>query len=105
MYKRQVGYIPDNRVVGISKLARIVDIFGKRLQTQETMTAQVADTINNVLKPKGVAVVIDAAHQCMTTRGIHKTETSTVTSRMLGAFKENASTRTEFMNLIDSNKD
>tara|TARA_B100001113_G_scaffold323689_1_gene294852 strand:- start:1382 stop:1993 length:612 start_codon:yes stop_codon:yes gene_type:complete len=100
-----VGYIPDNRVVGISKLARIVDIFGKRLQTQETMTAQVADTINNVLKPKGVAVVIDAAHQCMTTRGIHKTETSTVTSRMLGAFKENASTRTEFMNLIDSNKD
>ena len=69
------------------------------------MTAQVADTINNVLKPKGVAVVIDAAHQCMTTRGIHKTETSTVTSRMLGAFKENASTRTEFMNLIDSNKD
>ena len=68
-----VGYIPDNRVVGISKLARIVDIFGKRLQTQETMTAQVADTINNVLKPKGVAVVIDAAHQCMTTRGIHKT--------------------------------
>ena len=100
-----VGYIPDNRVVGISKLARIVDIFGKRLQTQETMTAQVADTINNGLKPKGGAVVIDAAHQCMTTRGSHKTETSTVTSRMLGAFKENASTRTEFMNLIDSNKD
>ena len=82
-----VGYIPDQRVVGISKLARIIDIFGKRLQTQETMTAQVADTINNVLKPKGVAVVIDAAHQCMTTRGIHKTETSTVTSRMLGVFK------------------
>ena len=103
--KAHVAYIPEKRVVGISKLARIVDIFGKRLQTQETMTAQVADTINNVLKPKGVAVVIDAAHQCMTTRGIHKTETSTVTSRMLGAFKENASTRTEFMNLIDSNKD
>ena len=98
-----VGYIPDQRVVGISKLARIIDIFGKRLQTQETMTAQVADTINNVLKPKGVAVVIDAAHQCMTTRGIHKTETSTVTSRMLGVFKENAITRTEFMNLIHSN--
>ena len=98
-----VGYIPDRRVVGISKLARIIDIFGKRLQTQETMTAQVADTINNVLKPKGVAVVIDAAHQCMTTRGIHKTETSTVTSRMLGVFKENAITRTEFMNLIHSN--
>ena len=98
-----VGYIPDQRVVGISKLARIIDIFGKRLQTQETMTAQVADTINKVLKPKGVAVVIDAAHQCMTTRGIHKTETSTVTSRMLGVFKENAITRTEFMNLIHSN--
>ena len=98
-----VGYIPNQRVVGISKLARIIDIFGKRLQTQETMTAQVADTINNVLKPKGVAVVIDAAHQCMTTRGIHKTETSTVTSRMLGVFKENAITRTEFMNLIHSN--
>ncbi len=98
-----VGYIPDKRVVGISKLARIIDIFGKRLQTQETMTAQVADTINSVLKPKGVAVVIDAAHQCMTTRGIHKTETSTVTSRMLGVFKENDITRTEFMNLIHSN--
>ena len=101
--KAHIGYIPNNRVVGISKLARIVDVFGKRLQTQETMTAQVADTINNVLKPKGVAVVIDAAHQCMTTRGIHKTETSTVTSRMLGVFKENAITRTEFMNLIHSN--
>ena len=98
-----IGYIPNKRVVGISKLARIIDVFGKRLQTQETMTAQVADTINNVLKPKGVAVVIDAAHQCMTTRGIHKTETSTVTSRMLGIFKENAITRTEFMNLIHSN--
>ena len=101
--KAHVAYIPDKRVVGISKLARIIDVFGKRLQTQETMTAQVADTINNVLKPKGVAVVIDAAHQCMTTRGIHKTETSTVTSRMLGVFKENAITRTEFMNLIHSN--
>ena len=99
-----VGYIPNKRVVGISKLARIIDIFGKRLQTQETMTAQVADTINDVLKPKGVAVVIDAAHQCMTTRGIHKTETSTVTSRMLGAFKENPTTRSEFMNLIKPNQ-
>ena len=95
-----VGYIPDKRVVGISKLARIIDIFGKRLQTQETMTAQVADTINAVLKPQGVAVVIDAAHQCMTTRGIHKTETSTVTSRMLGAFRNNLDTRAEFMNHI-----
>ena len=76
-----IGYIPNKRVVGISKLARIIDVFGKRLQTQETMTAQVADTINKVLQPKGVGVIIDAAHQCMTTRGIHKTETSTVTSR------------------------
>ena len=81
-----VGYIPNKRVVGISKLARIVDIFGKRLQTQETMTAQIADTINRVLEPKGVAVVIDAGHQCMSTRGIHKTESSTITSRMLGIF-------------------
>ena len=77
-----IGYIPNKRVVGISKLARIIDVFGKRLQTQETMTAQVADTINKVLQPKGVGVIIDAAHQCMTTRGIHKTETSTVTSRI-----------------------
>ena len=97
-----IGYIPNNRVVGISKLARIVDVFGKRLQTQETMTAQIADAISNVLKPKGVAVVVDAAHQCMTTRGIHKSETSTVTSRMLGTFRKNANTRAEFMNLISS---
>ena len=97
-----IGYIPNKRVVGISKLARIVDVFGKRLQTQETMTAQVADTINKVLQPKGVGVIIDAAHQCMTTRGIHKTETSTVTSRMLGAFRKNANTRAEFMNLIST---
>ena len=72
-----VAYIPHKRVVGISKLARIVDVFAKRLQTQETMTAQIADTINEVLKPKGVAVVIDAQHQCMTTRGPHKSESST----------------------------
>ena len=91
-----IGYIPNKRVVGISKLARIIDVFGKRLQTQETMTAQVADTINKVLQPKGVGVIIDAAHQCMTTRGIHKTETSTVTSRMLGDFRDPA-TRTEFL--------
>ncbi len=97
-----VGYIPNSRVVGISKLARVVDIFGKRLQTQETMTAQIADTINRVLQPKGVAVVIDAAHECMSTRGIHKTESSTVTSQMLGIFKENPKTRSEFMNLIAS---
>ena len=76
-----VGYIPNKRVVGISKLARVVDIFGKRLQTQETMTALIADTIDKVLQPKGVAVVIDANHECMSTRGIHKTESSTITSR------------------------
>ena len=97
-----VGYIPNKKVVGISELARMVDLFGKRLQTQETMTAQIADTIEKVLNPKGVAVVIDAAHMCMTTRGIHKTETSTVTSRMLGTFRKNANTRAEFMNLISS---
>ena len=100
-----VGYIPNNRVVGISKLARVVEIFGKRLQTQETMTAQIADTIQKVLQPKGVAVVVDASHQCMTTRGIHKTESSTITSRMLGAFRDNPETRSEFMNLINSPKD
>ena len=97
-----IGYIPDKRVVGISKLARIADVFAKRLQTQETMTAQIADTINEVLKPKGVAVVIDAQHQCMTTRGTHKTESSTITSRMLGLFRTNSNTRNEFMNLINS---
>ena len=99
-----VGYIPNKRVVGISKLARIVDIYGKRLQTQETMTAQIADTINRVLEPKGVAVVIDAGHQCMSTRGIHKTESSTITSRMLGIFREKPETREEFMHLIHSPK-
>ena len=100
-----VGYIPNNRVVGICNLARVIEIFGKRLQTQETMTAQIADTIQKVLEPKGVAVVVDASHQCMTTRGIHKTESSTITSRMLGAFRDNPETRSEFMNLINSPKD
>ena len=95
-----VGYLPNKRIVGISKLARVVDIFGKRLQTQEVMTAQIANVINEVLEPKGVAVVMDAKHQCMTTRGIHKTESSTVTSSMLGAFRENPQTREEFMNMI-----
>ena len=97
-----IGYIPDKRIVGISKLARIADVFAKRLQTQEIMTAQIADTINEVLKPKGVAVVIDAQHQCMTTRGTHKTESSTITSRMLGLFRTNSNTRSEFMTLINS---
>ena len=98
--KVHVAYIPDKRVVGISKLARLVDVFGKRLQTQETMTAQIADTIDRVLQPKGVAVVVDAGHQCMTTRGVHKATTSTVTSRMLGLFRSDPRTRSEFMDLI-----
>ena len=98
--KAHVAYIPNKRIVGISKLARLVDLYAKRLQTQEAMTAQIADTIERVLKPKGVAIVIDAAHQCMSSRGVHKTETSTVTSRMLGAFRENPKSRMEFMNLI-----
>mgnify|MGYP001283156405 CR=1 FL=1 len=100
--KAHVAYIPNKRVVGISKLARIVDVYGKRLQTQETMTAQIADSIQRVLDPKGVAVVIDAAHQCMTTRGVHKTESTTITSRMLGVFRTDYRTRSEFMNLINN---
>ena len=98
--KAHIGYIPNNRVVGISKLARIVDVFGKRLQTQETMTSQIANVIQKVLDPKGVAVVIDASHQCMTTRGVHKPESSTVTSSMKGVFKENAVTRNEFLSFV-----
>ena len=98
--KAHIGYIPNNRVVGISKLARIVDVFGKRLQTQETMTSQIANVIQKVLDPKGVAVVIDASHQCMTTRGVHKPESSTVTSAMKRIFKENAVTRNEFLSFV-----
>ena len=98
--KAHVGYLPNKRIVGISKLARVVDIFGKRLQTQEVMTAQIANVINEVLEPKGVAVVMNAKHQCMTTRGVHKPESSTITSTMLGSFRENPDTRAEFMNLI-----
>ena len=98
--KAHIGYIPNNRVVGISKLARIVDVFGKRLQTQETMTSQIANVIQKVLDPKGVAVGIDASHQCMTTRGVHKPESSTVTSAMKGVFKENAVTRNEFLSFV-----
>ena len=101
--KAHVAYLPDQRVVGLSKLARVVDMFGKRLQTQETMTAQIADTINDVLQPRGVAVVIDAEHQCMSSRGVHKHGSSTITSRMIGVFRENQKSRMEFLNLI-SNK-
>ena len=95
-----IAYLPDRRVIGISKLARLVDVFAKRLQIQEKMTAQVANTLNEVLLPKGVAVVIEASHQCMTTRGVHKTGVSMVTSRMLGAFRDNHATRREFLSII-----
>ncbi len=97
-----VAYIPSKRVVGISKLARVVDVYAKRLQIQEKLTAQIADCIQQVLQPKGVAVIIDAAHQCMTTRGVHKCETNTITSRMTGLFKTDPRTRSEFMTLIAS---
>ncbi|TKT73816.1 GTP cyclohydrolase I FolE [Afipia massiliensis] len=92
-----VAYIPNGRVVGISKLARVVDVFAKRLQIQEKMTAQIANTINEVLKPQGVGVIIKAAHHCMATRGVHKADTDLVTSRMLGCFRDNALTRQEFL--------
>ena len=96
-----VAYMPNKRVVGISKLARLVDVYAKRLQIQETLTSQIAETIQRVLDPLGVAVIIDASHQCMTTRGVHKPESSTVTKRMLGVFKDDAEIRSEFMRLID----
>ncbi len=95
-----VGYIPNDKIVGISKIARMVDLFGRRLQVQERMTNQIADTIMDVLKPKGVAVVIDAQHLCMQMRGVQKRGTSIVTSSMLGAFRKRPETRAEFMNLI-----
>ncbi len=98
--KAHVGYLPAGRVVGISKLARVVDIFAKRLQIQEKLTAEVADTIDRVLQPRGVAVVIEATHMCMAMRGIHKTSSSTVTSRMLGGFRTDPTTRREFLTMI-----
>ena len=99
-----VGYLPRNKVVGISKLARVVEAFARRLQVQEKMTAQVANCIWNVLSPRGVGVVIEASHQCMTTRGIHKTNVSMVTSQMLGSFREDARTRAEFLRMIDNSR-
>lgn len=100
--KAHVAYIPKTRIVGISKLARLVDVYAKRLQTQERMTAEIAQTIEDVLQPEGVAVIIDAAHQCMTTRGVHKSETNTITSRMLGVFQTDHRTRAELMTMIAS---
>jgi GTP cyclohydrolase I len=98
--RAHVGYLPTNKVVGISKLARVVEAFARRFQVQEKMTAQIANTIQDVLKPKGVGVVIEAEHQCMTTRGIHKTGVSMVTSQMLGTIREDARSRAEFLRMI-----
>lgn len=94
-----VGYIPSGRVVGISKLARVVEVYAKRLQIQEKMTAQIANTINDVLQPQGVGVIIKASHHCMTTRGVHKPGSDLVTSRMLGCFRDNPLTRQEFLSM------
>jgi GTP cyclohydrolase I len=98
--RAHVGYLPHRRVVGISKLARLVDAYAKRLQIQEKLTAQIANTINEVLQPRGVAVMIEAGHQCMTTRGIHKPGVAMVTSRMLGAFRDDPSTRRELLAMV-----
>lgn len=102
--KAHVGYLPRNKVVGISKLARVVEAFARRFQVQEKMTAQIANCIEDVLKPKGVGVIIEAVHQCMTTRGIHKTDVSMVTSQMLGTFRKDARTRAEFLRMIDGGR-
>ncbi len=99
-----VGYLPNHKVVGISKLARVVEAFARRFQVQEKMTAQVANCIWDVLSPKGVGVVIEASHQCMTTRGIHKSNVSMVTSQMLGTFRKDARTRSEFLRMIDAKR-
>jgi len=98
--RAHVAYLPHRRVVGISKLARVVDAYAKRLQLQEKLTAQIANVIAEVLQPRGVAVMIEAAHQCMSTRGIHKPGSSMVTSRMLGAFRDDPSTRRELLAMI-----
>lgn len=99
--RAHVGYLPSNKVVGISKLARVVDVFARRFQVQEKLTAEIATCIEEVLRPKGVGVVVDAAHECMTTRGVHKRGVSMVTSRMTGTFREDPRTRAEFLRFID----
>ena len=99
--KAHVGYLPNGRVVGISKLARVVEAYARRFQVQEKMTAQIADCIERVLRPLGVAVVVEGAHECMTTRGIHKRGVSMITSKMLGSFRDDARTRAEFLRFID----
>ena len=102
--KAHVGYLPDGKVVGISKLARVVETYARRFQVQEKMTAQIARCIQDVLQPLGVGVVIEGAHECMTTRGIHKRGVSMVTSKMLGSFRDDARTRAEFLRLIEVNR-
>jgi GTP cyclohydrolase IA len=96
-----IGYLPRNRVIGISKLARLVDTFSRRLQVQEKMTAEIADCLNFGLKPHGVGVVVEAAHECMTTRGVHKSDVTMVTSRLLGVFRDQKQTRDEFLSALD----
>lgn len=98
--RAHIGYLPDRWVVGISKLARVVDVYARRFQVQEKMTAQIAQSISQVLRPRGVGVVVEGSHECMTTRGVHKRGVSMVTSTMLGAFREDARTRMEFLNFI-----
>ena len=98
--KVHIAYLPDKRVIGISKLARLVEVFAKRLQIQEKMTAQIALALNDALKPKGVAVIVEAAHQCMTTRGVHKPGVAMVTSHMLGAFRDDQMTRREVLAIL-----
>ena len=102
--RAHVGYLPRNKVVGISKLARVVEAFARRFQVQEKMTAQIANCIQDVLQPKGVAVVIEAKHQCMTTRGVHKSDVSMVTSQMVGTFRKDARTRAEFLRMLDGER-
>ena len=97
-----VGYLPDGKVVGISKLARVVDAFARRFQVQEKMTAQIARCIQDALQPRGVGVVVEGAHECMTTRGVHKRGVSMVTSKMLGCFRDDARTRAEFLRFIEA---
>ena len=99
--KAHIGYLPNGKVVGISKLARVVETYARRFQVQEKLTAQIADTILEVLQPRGVGVVIEGAHECMTTRGVHKRGVSMITSKMLGTFREDARTRAEFLRFID----
>ena len=102
--RAHVGYLPRSKVVGISKLARVVEAYARRFQVQEKMTAQIANCIHDVLQPKGVAVVVEAKHQCMTTRGVHKTDVSMVTSQMIGGFRKDARTRAEFLRMIDGSR-